>query len=62
MIALELFRDGHVSSGKAAKMLGMSKLAFVHLPSQREIPRFSKTVEELNGCSPIGENPGENEQ
>lgn len=47
LIALELFREGRVSSGKGAEMLGMSKLAFVRLLSQHEIPYFTETVEEL---------------
>jgi predicted HTH domain antitoxin len=47
LIALELFREGRISSGKGAEMLEMSKLAFVRLLFQHGIPYFTETVEEL---------------
>jgi len=47
LIALELFREGRISSGKGAETLGISKLAFVRLLSQHGIPYFTETAEEL---------------
>ncbi len=47
LIALELFREGRVSSGKGAEMAGMSKLAFIRLLSQRGTSYFTETAEEL---------------
>jgi predicted HTH domain antitoxin len=47
LIALELFREGRVSSGKGAELLGVSKLAFIQLLSQRGIDYFDESPEEL---------------
>lgn len=47
LIALELFREGRISSGKGAELLGISKLAFVQLLSRHGIDYFSETPEEL---------------
>ena len=47
LIALELFREGRISSGKGAELLGVSKLEFIHLLARREIPYFTESSEEL---------------
>ncbi|MGC9357774.1 MAG: UPF0175 family protein [Anaerolineae bacterium] len=47
LIALELFREGRISSGKGAELLGISKLAFVQLLSQHGINYFTESPEEL---------------
>ena len=46
-IALELYREGHVSSGKAAEPLGWSKLEFVRLLARHDIPYFRQSPDEL---------------
>jgi predicted HTH domain antitoxin len=45
--ALRLFRDGKVSSGFAAKLLGMSRLQFLALLQQRGIPFVEYTARDL---------------
>ncbi|MGC9399876.1 MAG: UPF0175 family protein [Anaerolineae bacterium] len=47
LIALELFREGRISSGKGAELLGVSKLAFIQLLSQHGIDYFTESPEEL---------------
>ena len=47
LIALELYREGHVSSGKAAELLGWSKLEFVRLLARHDIPYFRQSPDEL---------------
>jgi predicted HTH domain antitoxin len=47
LIALELFREGRISSGKGAEILGISKLAFIQLLSQHGIDYFTESSEEL---------------
>ena len=47
LIALELFREGLISSGKGAEILGLSKIEFVQLLAQRGICYFSESPEEL---------------
>jgi len=47
LIALELFREGRISSGKGAELLGISKLAFIQLLSQHQIETFTETLDEL---------------
>ena len=47
MIAIELFREGKVSTGKAAQLLGIKRLEFISLLSHLEIPYFSQDKEEL---------------
>jgi len=47
LIALELFREGRISSGKGAELLGVSKLAFIQLLSQHGIDYFTQSPEEL---------------
>jgi predicted HTH domain antitoxin len=47
LIALELFREGRISSGKGAELLGISKLAFIQRLSQHGIDYFTESPEEL---------------
>ena len=47
LIALELFREGRISSGKGAELLGVPKLAFIQLLSQHGIDYFTASPEEL---------------
>lgn len=47
LIALELFREGRISSGKGAELLGSPKLAFIHLLAQHRISYFTESPEEL---------------
>ncbi|MBN1876348.1 MAG: UPF0175 family protein [Anaerolineae bacterium] len=47
LIALELFREGRISSGKGAELLGISKLAFIQRLSQHGIEYFTETPDEL---------------
>lgn len=47
LIALELFREGRISSGKGAELLGVSKPAFVQLLSQHNSNYFTESPEEL---------------
>ncbi len=46
-IALELFREGKVSSGKAAELLGISKVEFIAILSQHGISYLDLSSEEL---------------
>ena len=47
LIAVELFREGQISSGKGAEIVGVSKLAFVQLLAQRGVPYFTESPDEL---------------
>ncbi|MEF8939138.1 MAG: UPF0175 family protein, partial [Salinivenus sp.] len=47
-IALELFREERISSGKAADLLGISKAEFVDLLDQHGIAYFTETPKELD--------------
>jgi predicted HTH domain antitoxin len=47
LIALELFREGRISSGKGAELLGVSKLEFVRLLAQNQVAYFTEIPEEL---------------
>jgi Uncharacterized small protein len=46
LIVLELYRRGIISSGKAAQLLDMSRLEFIHLASHLGIPYFMLTKDE----------------
>jgi predicted HTH domain antitoxin len=48
LIALELFRQGRISSGKAAELLTISKAAFIRMLARHDIPYFTETSEELD--------------
>ena len=47
LIVLELFRQGEVSSGTAAQLLGMRRDEFIRYASERGIPYLQLTPEEL---------------
>ena len=47
LIALELFREGRISSGKGAELLDISKWEFIRLLAQHQIDYFTESVEEL---------------
>lgn len=46
LIVLELYRQGRISSGKAAELLDMSRVAFIQHSSRLGIPFFDMTEEE----------------
>jgi predicted HTH domain antitoxin len=46
LIVLELYRRGTISSGKAAQLLSMSRLEFIHYASHLGIPYFALTEDE----------------
>lgn len=46
-MALELFREGHISTGKAAEILELTKSQFIDLLNQRGIPYLDLSPEEL---------------
>ena len=48
LLALELLREGRISSGKAAELAGMTKYAFVQLLAEHGVPYFTETAEELH--------------
>jgi predicted HTH domain antitoxin len=47
-LILELYRLGELSSGKAAKHLGMERFEFVRFASRRGIPFFEMDKEDLS--------------
>lgn len=47
LIVLELYRQGEVSSGKAAALLGLEREAFIRQASEQGIPYFQLEGEEL---------------
>lgn len=46
LIVLELYRRGTISSGKAANLLGMSRVDFIQHASRLGIPFFDMTEDE----------------
>lgn len=48
LIVLELYRRATISEGKAAELLGMSRLDFIHFAAALGIPYFRMTEEELD--------------
>jgi predicted HTH domain antitoxin len=46
LIVLELYRRGAISSGKAAQLLGMSRVEFIQYASRLGIPYFTMTEDE----------------
>ncbi|MGH2558912.1 MAG: UPF0175 family protein [Thermomicrobiales bacterium] len=46
LIVLELYRRGSMSSGKAAQLLGMSRVEFIRYSGQLGIPYFDTTDDE----------------
>lgn len=49
LIAVELFREGMISSGKGAELTGTSKGEFVDLLGRQGIAYFTQSPEELTG-------------
>jgi len=47
LIAVGLFREGRISSGKGAELLGISKLEFIQLLARHGLFYFTETPEEL---------------
>ncbi len=47
LIALELFREGRISSGKGAELIGVSKHVFIQLLAHHDIPYFTQSPEGL---------------
>lgn len=47
LIAVELFREGKISSGKGAELLGVSRLDFIRMLAKRDIPYFTQSSDEL---------------
>lgn len=45
-LVLELYRRGHISSGKAAELLGMSRWTFIEYAFRLGIPFFMMTPDE----------------
>ncbi|MCA9968811.1 MAG: UPF0175 family protein [Anaerolineales bacterium] len=45
-MVLEMYRRGHISSGKAAELLTMSRWTFIEYASRLGIPFFAMTSEE----------------
>jgi predicted HTH domain antitoxin len=46
LIVLELYRRGAISSGKAAQLLGMSRVEFIQYASRLGIPYYAMTEDE----------------
>lgn len=47
LIVLELYRQGEVSSGRAAQLLGMEREKFIRHASEQGIPYFQLESEDL---------------
>ena len=47
LIVLELYRQGEVSSGRAAQLLGMDREDFIRYASKQGIPYFQLEGDEL---------------
>lgn len=46
-LVLSLFTEGHISSGKSAQLLGISRIQFLDLLKQRNIAYINYSAEEL---------------
>jgi predicted HTH domain antitoxin len=46
-VVLELFQEGQISSGKAAEILGFSKVHFLDLLDQRNLPYHDASLQDL---------------
>lgn len=44
---LSLYRQDRISTGKAARLLGIERLAFIRILAEEEIPYLDYTTEEL---------------
>lgn len=49
LIAIELFREGRISSGKGGELVGISKWDFIQLLTRYNVPYFNQTPEDLVG-------------
>ena len=58
LIVLELYRERHVSSGKAAELLGMTKYQFVQVAAQHDIPYFDQSADEVTAEVAASEQAG----
>jgi predicted HTH domain antitoxin len=47
VIALHLYSKGYITSGKASKLLGISRIEFLFLAGSKKIPMFEYSEEEL---------------
>jgi predicted HTH domain antitoxin len=47
LIVLELYREGELSSGRAAEVLGLTREAFIRFASTRGVPYFQIEPDEL---------------
>lgn len=47
LIALELFREGRISSGKGAELLGIGKTDFIQILARHGVSYFTETPEGL---------------
>ena len=47
IIALQLFQDGRISSGKGAEIMGISKLEFIRLLDRHGVSYFRESSGEL---------------
>jgi len=47
LMVFELFREGRISAGKAAALLGISRLTFMELLAERNVPFFNYSEEDL---------------
>ena len=47
LIVLELYRHRQISSGKAAELITMDRLAFIQYASRQGIPFFDMSAEEF---------------
>ena len=48
LIALELVREGSISTGKAAELLGWTKAEFVALMARHGVSYFTESTEEVS--------------
>lgn len=48
LLVLELFREGYISSGKGAELLGLSKAQFIPLLAQQHLNYFTELPEEVD--------------
>lgn len=47
-LALQLFREGHLSSGSAAEWLGIERVEFIDLLGERGVPYIDYPTEDLD--------------
>lgn len=48
MVAAKLYEEQKLSSGQAAKMVGLSKRAFIELLGKYDVSVFSKSISDLH--------------